>query len=159
MNLRPIEALWRDLRFAARVLSKSPGFLLVAMLSLALGIGATTAIFSVFYGVLISPYPYAKPGEIWAPEIHDLKNPRETRGFHHMREYVEVKKLPAFADAMATNPMNMLLTGDHAPENFQSILVTRERIPVLGGRAGMGPDHSALRHHAGWTCGTGNRAE
>ncbi len=132
MNLRPIEALWRDLRFAARILSKSPGFLLVAMLSLALGIGATTAIFSVFYGVLISPYPYAKPGEIWAPEIHDLKNPRETRGFHHMREYVEVKKLPAFADAMATNPMNMLLTGDHAPENFQSILVTANAFQFLG---------------------------
>ncbi len=131
-NLQSIEAVWQDVRFGARVLSKSPGFLAVAMLSLALGIGATTAIFSVVYGVLISPYPYAKPNEIWAPEIHDLKNPQETRGFHHMREYVEVKKLPAFAEAMATNPRNMLLTGGRAPENFQSIQITANAFQFLG---------------------------
>ena len=111
-----LETLWHDVRYGARVLRKSPGFLLVAILSLALGIGATTAIFSVVYGVLISPYPYAKPGEIWAPVIHDLKNPQQDRSFLHMREYVELKKLPAFSDAMATNPENRLLTGDHAPQ-------------------------------------------
>ena len=55
--------LWRA------VLRRSPGSVLVSVLSLTLGIGATSAIFSVIYGVLIAPYPYARPGEIWAPEI------------------------------------------------------------------------------------------
>jgi putative ABC transport system permease protein len=127
-----IETLWQDIRYALRGLRKSPGFTAVALLSLALGIGATTAIFGVVYGVLISPFPYARAGEIWAPAIHDLKNPQQTRNWHRIREYVEVKKLPAFAETMATLPENRLLTGDRAPEDFQSVSVTANAFQFLG---------------------------
>ena len=68
-----LEVLARDLAYAVRSLRRSPGFVLVALLSLMLGIGATSAIFSVVYGVLIDPYPYARPGEIWAPEATPAK--------------------------------------------------------------------------------------
>jgi putative ABC transport system permease protein len=137
-SLGLIETLWQDVRYATRGLRKSRGFALVALLSLALGIGATTAIFSVVYGVLISPYPYARPGEIWAPQIRDLKNPQQMRNFHHMREYVELKKLPAFRDTMATLPGNRLLTGDHAPESFSAISVTSNAFQFLGVPASLG---------------------
>jgi putative ABC transport system permease protein len=146
-----VESIWQDIRYGVRVLSKTPAFVLVAALSLALGIGATTAIFSVIYGVLISPYPYAKPNEIWAPQIRDLKDPNQSRMFYHMREYVEIKKLPSFAEAMATNPGSRLLTGDHSPENFRAIAVTANAFQFLGvapawGRtiqpSDLGPDGS-----------------
>ena len=131
-SLGLIETLSQDVRYALRGLRKSPAFTAVALLSLALGVGATTAIFSAVYGVMISPYPYAKPGEIWAPEVRELK--AESRGFsfHHIPDYLEIRKLPAFSETMATMPETRLLTGDRAPENFQAISVTANAFDFLG---------------------------
>ena len=71
------ETFWQDLRYGLRTLQRAPGLTAVALLSLALGIGSTTAIFSVVYGVLIAPYPYSRPGEIWAAAIRSAKNPKQ----------------------------------------------------------------------------------
>jgi hypothetical protein len=63
--------LLQDLRYAARQFRKSPGFAVSAVFSLTLGIGATTAIFSVVYGILLDPYPYKDANRMVHVELHD----------------------------------------------------------------------------------------
>jgi predicted permease len=127
-----LERLWQDLQYALRGFGKSPGFTTVAVLSLMLGIGASTALFSVVYGVLIAPYPYAKPHEIWAPAV---LAPKETqRGWHvyPRGEFLEIQKLPVFADAMATGYERVLLSGDSGPENFYAVLLSGGGFNFIG---------------------------
>src|SRR5262245_3964327 len=127
---RWLEPLGQDLRYAARSFRRSPVFTVVALLSLTLGIGATSAIFSVVYGVLIAPYPYARPGEIWAPEVRAL----EGRGGHvyTLEELPRLKGVPAFADVMATSAETVLMTGEFAPESFGGVLLTGNAFNFLG---------------------------
>ncbi len=125
-----LQQLRQDFGFALRSLTKAPGFTGVAVLTLALGIGVTTAIFSVVYGVLLEPYPYAKSGEIWAPEVIDQKTNRQT-GLR-MTDYVEMAKLPGVASAMATSYSSMTLSGGMNPEIITAPQVTGTAFEFLG---------------------------
>ena len=120
-----------NLKFAFRQLFKNPGFTTIAVLTLALGIGATTALFSVVYGVLISPYPYAKPGEIWAPGLRTANSNQRMRPYRP-DEFREMAKLPVFSDVMATGPARALLTGEFAPETISGIRVSGNAFQFLG---------------------------
>jgi predicted permease len=122
--------LSRDLAYAVRSFRRSPAFTLVALLSLTLGIGATCAIFSVIYGVLIAPYPYARSNEIWAPQIRAIDG-RGGRGYQ-LDELQRLASLPAFADVMATSGETVLMTGEFAPESFYGVLLSGNAFNFLG---------------------------
>jgi predicted permease len=128
-----VEQFWQDLKYAVRGLRRTPGFAVVALLSLGLGIGATTALFSVVYGVLIAPYPYAKPDEIWAPAVVGLKQTPEGWHSYPRREFIQIQKLPAFSDVMASSiEGGFLLGGNRSPESFYAILMSGNAFSFLG---------------------------
>jgi len=125
-----VNTLFQDLGYAIRSFRRSPAFVLVALLSLTLGIGATSAIFSVVYGVLIAPYPYARPGEIWAPQVRGL----DGRGGHtySLEELRSLTEVPAFSEVMATSIETVLMTGEFAPESFGGVLLSGNAFNFLG---------------------------
>ena len=132
------ETFWQDLRYGVRTLQRAPGLTGVALLSLALGIGSTTAIFSVVYGVLIAPYPYARPAEIWAAAFRSAKNPKQWSPSCRLITYLRMREMPAWSATMATLPDSRLLTGGRAPETFQTTLVTANAFEFLGVRPVLG---------------------
>jgi putative ABC transport system permease protein len=131
LGFMSLDHLAQDLRYTLRTLSKQRGFTAVAILTLALGIGVNTAMFSVVYGVLLDPYPYAKSGEIWAPQIRDAKTGRGAGGFR-ISDYLELSKLPGVASAMATHYDNATLSGGTTPEVITGVRVSGTAFEFLG---------------------------
>src|SRR5262245_21482165 len=126
-----LTTVWQDLRFGLRMFRRTSGLTAVAVLSLALGIGATTSIFSVIYGALISPYPYSKPHEIWAPSVRNATNPNQGRGVYKGRGVLVVRTVPALSVVMASMPEARMLKGERGPENFTTIQLTANAFQLL----------------------------
>lgn len=135
-----LDNLSQDLLYGARMLKSKLGFTTVAILSIALGIGATTAIFSVVYAVLIDPYPYRAADRIGQVVLTDKKNPRWDLGYSKA-QYAELKsRLRSMEDLAAVDSQEAVMTGRGLAE-----VVRRARcspgffdffgVPTLLGRA------------------------
>jgi putative ABC transport system permease protein len=139
-GVRWFEELWQDLRYGARMLLKHPGFTLAAILTLALGIGANTAVISVVNAVLLRPLPYHNAGELVALEYTDAKG--EWTGFdpatylHVKRNNTVFTDLAAWGDGVSAWPVN--LTGAGEPERLQGFRVSANLFRMLGVGAAQG---------------------
>ena len=127
-----ISSLVLDIRYALRTLTRAPGFTLVAVLTLALGIGANTAIFSVVNAVLLRPLDYDEPGELVS--LKGLVSVRGTTDVTssapEFRNYRD--DLPSMKDAAAIWPISINLTGTGNPERIQAAVVSHNYTKVLG---------------------------
>jgi putative ABC transport system permease protein len=158
-----LETLWRDMRYALRMLRKHPVFTLIAVFTLALGIGANTAIFSVVNAVLLNAVPYYEPQRLlWVTEAQDGR-----AKMAHANSYLYWRaQSQAFEHLVAYQRGGLELTGRGEPEQLDSVEVTANVFPALGlapqlGRA-FTPEEDrpeaapvALLGHALWVRGFG----
>lgn len=126
------DALKQDLRYAVRALRRSPAFTLIAVLTLALGIGANTAIFSVINGVLLQPLPYRQPDRL-VRLFTAFRGSGEERYAISQPEFMDYKGLTrVFENAAAFRGAPLTLTGDGEPQRVRGLAITRDLFPVLG---------------------------
>src|SRR5262249_25423160 len=117
-----IAELWQDLRYGARMLAKQPGFTLIAVLKLALGIGANTAIFSVVNAVLLKPLPYPEPERlVWLWGVQ----PQLQQATHAPADFLDYQaQNQSFEQMAAFRIMGFTLTGTGEPARVDGRIVS-----------------------------------
>jgi putative ABC transport system permease protein len=148
-GIRPIEDLARDLRYAVRVLRRSPAFTAATVLTLALGIGAATAITSVVYGVVLRPLPYLNPDELTVLWERDV-----THG--HDRNVVSVENFEAwrnrsrsFLGMAALVPTRITLAGGAEAQRVPGAEVSPGYFRLLGVAPALGREFTREEESAG----------
>ncbi|MGA3210704.1 MAG: ABC transporter permease, partial [Terriglobales bacterium] len=139
IGLRLFDELGGDIGYGLRALRRNPGFAAVAVLSLALGIGATTAMFSLIYAVLLHPFPYAGADRIMNPVLIDTQHPDEFSWFPVSKAQLDDLRLAAPVDsALGFNNSHMEITGGALPEDIWGIYLTENAGTFFGVRPLLG---------------------
>ena len=132
-----IGSLWQDLRYALRTLARNPGFTAVVVITLGLGIGANTAIFSIVSAVLLRPLPYAAPERLVYPSQFF---PRYNEGFILAADFLdwrEQEEVLEHVSAYTTAHFN--LTGANEPERVLGVRISPNVFRLLGTGPFLGP--------------------
>ncbi|PYV75029.1 MAG: hypothetical protein DMG97_07280 [Acidobacteria bacterium] len=160
-RVRLIEDLWRDFRFSLRSLLKRPGFTAIALLALALGIGANTAIFSLVNAVILQPLPYRDPDRLIS--VYGTRN-RSTQGSVGPTDFLDYRSQNKTFEQFAASGSMMLpmnLTGSGEPERLNASIITGNYFDTFGVRPALGrgfslenektgQDHVTVLSHAFW---------
>jgi len=143
-RIQMVEGMLQDLRYGARTLLKSPGFTLVAMITLALGIGANATVFSLVNGVLLRPLPYDSPEElVWVAERSQSGNPNAVTWANFRDWRAESRSFQALA---AFGQRSTTVLGGDQPIYAQGAVVSQDFWSVFpvspsAGRLTVGADH------------------
>jgi putative ABC transport system permease protein len=141
--------LWQDLRYGSRMLLKKPGFTVAAILALALGIGANTAIFSVVYTVLLNPLPYASPTQlVWIWETNPGSGIKaETSSLPNYTDWKN--QAQSFEGMAAFVGSSLTLTSEGEPERIPVTYVSANFFDVLGTAPAMGRNFATEENEPG----------
>lgn len=162
VGLTAFDELGGDVRFGIRSLVRNPGYAAVAVLSLALGIGATTAMFSLMYAVLLHPFPYAGSDRIMNPVLINEDEPTQNRWFAlWTTQFAELGKAQCVESLLGFNNKNEMLTGQGLPEDARAVYLTENAgeffgvHPLLGrmiqpSDAADGGQHVAVLNYRFW---------
>ena len=126
-----MRTFWQDVVFVFRQMKKNPGFALTGIVSLALGIGATTAVFSVVYAVLMNPYPYRDPNGLAYLVLRDKAGNDRGMGFS-ASQIRDLRKVDAIQSILPMNDWNLTTTDSDLPEDVQAIYLTANGMAHLG---------------------------
>lgn len=146
-----LDALGQDLRFGLRMLRKNPGFSLIAILTLALGIGANTAIFSVVNAVLLRPLPYAEPERLVMVNGVNVKDPEAGYSSSYPNFFDLRERNQSFAQIAVHHPAALTLTGNDAPMQLAGQVVTAELFDLLGAKPQLGRTFTRAEEKSGTT--------
>jgi predicted permease len=125
-----MQTLWQDVRYGLRTLLGNPGFAIVAILTLALGIGANTALFSIVNGVLLNPLPYPQPEKLVALFTHVRESDRWSISYPNFLDWQRENR--SFSAIAAFREDDLDLTGMGEPERLRTNMVSATFFPVLG---------------------------
>src|SRR5262245_29631691 len=137
-------ALWQDLRYGARMLLRSPGFTMIAVITIAVGIGANTAIFSVANAVLLRPLPYANPDRLVLAGAELRKRDIKDGVFSDANFFDFRNGAKTMFEGFATVYTGRMTTPreDGAPEPVRFASVTPNFFRLLGAKIALGRDFS-----------------
>ncbi|MGA7524591.1 MAG: ADOP family duplicated permease [Acidobacteriaceae bacterium] len=139
VGLRPFDEVGGDIRYGLRALRRNRGFATVAVLSLALGIGATTAMFSLIYAVLLHPFPYAGADRIMNPILVDQQHPDDYEWFNLSKAQLDEMGLAApIESVLGFNNGHMEITGGALPEDIWGVYLTENAGTFFGVRPLLG---------------------
>ena len=136
-----LQNLLRDFGYALRQLKRNPGFAITAILTLALGIGATTAVFSVAYGVLIDPFPYEDVKTLATPKLCSSQWPECHWNVYSPERFNEIeRKTDIFNGISASTISNVVMTGGAEPLRLRGNYITPNTFHVMGVQPIFGRD-------------------
>jgi predicted permease len=140
-------AVAQDLRYGIRILAKAPVFSLIAILTLALGIGANTAIFSVFNGVLLKPLPFHDPDQLVSlfEETPNFKN--GSISYPNFKDWRQMNR--TFADMAVYRSTGFNLTGNGEPTRLHGEMISASFFNILGVTPVLGRNFNADEDHLG----------
>ncbi|MGA9981635.1 MAG: ABC transporter permease [Candidatus Sulfotelmatobacter sp.] len=132
-----MQSILQDSRFAFRQMAKTPGFALTAILSMALGIGATVSVFSVIYSAILNAWPYAGFDRVCQINTISKTGDEGQPGFTGP-QIRQLRQTHAVEDVIATNNWNLMITGSDVPEDIKAIYFTGNAFPFFGMPAILG---------------------